>query len=57
MHANLRGDQFLLKRPYHEITISNEDNLGGVGKLIQRATKSYFMKIFQFQHLLGQNRQ
>lgn len=23
---------------------------------IQRATTSFFMKIFQFQHLLGQNR-
>jgi hypothetical protein len=45
----------LLNQPYLEIQISGEDNLGGVGNIIQRATKSYFMKPFQFQRLLGQN--
>lgn len=38
-------------------TILDENNLGSIGKFIQRATtKSFFMKIFQFQPLLGQNR-
>jgi hypothetical protein len=32
-----------------------EENLGGVENIIQRVTKSYFMKPFQFQRLLGQN--
>jgi hypothetical protein len=45
----------LLNQPYLEIQISGEDNLGGIGNIIQRATKSYFMKPFQFQRLLGQN--
>lgn len=39
----------ILKRSYFEILISSdEDNFGGIGKLIQRATKLYFIKIFQF---------
>lgn len=29
--------------------------LGSVGKLIQMAKSSYFIKNFQFQQLLGQN--
>lgn len=37
------------------ILILEEDNLGGIGKLAQRATNSCFMKISKFQHLLGQN--
>lgn len=46
----------LVKRPYLVITKFDENNLGGVRKLIQRATKLYFTKIFEFQHLLGKNR-
>jgi hypothetical protein len=38
------------------ISILNEDNLGEIGKLIKRYINSYFMKIFQFYSLLGQNR-
>lgn len=39
----------VLKRSYFEILISSyEDNFGGIGKLIQRTTKLYFIKIFQF---------
>ena len=44
-----------LKWSYLVIPILHEDNLGSIGKPIQKATKSYFMKISQFQCLLGQN--
>jgi hypothetical protein len=45
----------LLKQPYLAIPILHEDNLGDNGNPIQKATNSYFMKIFQLQCLLGQN--
>lgn len=45
----------LLNRSYLEIPTLDVENLDGVGNFIQRATKSYFMKTFQFQCLLGQN--
>lgn len=45
----------IVKQPYLVIQISIEDNIGGAGNLIQIATNSYFMKIFKFQCLLGQN--
>jgi len=45
----------IVKQPYLVIQISIEDNIGGAGNLIQMATNLYFMKIFKFQCLLGQN--
>lgn len=41
--------------PYLLIQVSDEDNLCGVGNLIQRAPNLYFIKKFQFQCLLDQN--
>jgi hypothetical protein len=35
----------ILNWPYLEISRSDEDNLDRVGKLTQRATNSYFIKI------------
>jgi hypothetical protein len=46
----------LLNWSYLKILTLDVDNLNGVVNLIQRATKSYFMKIFQIQRLLCQNR-
>lgn len=50
------GKPLILNRPYLEIPRLDKDNLGGIRQFIQRATNSYFMKIYKFQHLLGQNR-
>lgn len=40
------GRSIIIKMSYLEILISDKDNLGGVGKLIQRVAKPYFMNIF-----------
>lgn len=45
----------LIKGAYLMILTSDGGILGGVGKLIQRTTKSCFIKFFYFQ-LLGQNK-
>lgn len=54
------ADQFTsklvkIKRPYLVISITYEENLRGIEKLIQRATNSYFKNVFQFQRLRDHN--
>lgn len=49
-------DLIEVKRPYILISTSDESNLSGVGNIIQMVTTWYFMKIFQFQYLLYQNK-
>jgi hypothetical protein len=49
-------DLIEVKWPYILIPRSDESNLSGVGNIIQMVTTWYFMKIFQFQYLLYQNK-
>jgi hypothetical protein len=46
-----------VKQPYLLILTFNEDKLDGIENITQRDTTLYFMNIFQFRSLRGQNEQ